>query len=176
MFITISASGFRLGSRVFISRKTGSWRYCQFRKIFPVSRYQYVKGSLACSLHDTGQGTMCMCVHMHVCLYAFRAYLHSYMYGMVWYGMVWHGMVWYVCVDAWMDGWMDGWMLSSHRCACTNFSLSLSRSLSLSIYIYATPPLMYPRFVLELCGMVVVSLQTFPISTILRHMQRTLKY
>ena len=42
--------------------------------------------------------------------------------------------------------------------------------------IYATPPLMYPRFVLELCGMVVVSLQTFPISTILRHMQRTLKY
>ena len=47
--------------------------------------------------------------------------------------------------------------------------------LRLYIYIYATP-LMYPRFVLELCGMVVVSLQTFPISTILRHMQRTLKY
>ena len=44
------------------------------------------------------------------------------------------------------------------------------------IYIFATPPLMYPRFVLELCGIVVVSLQTFPISTILRHMQRTLKY
>ena len=123
MFITISASGFRLGSRVFVSRKTGSWRYCQFRKIFPVSRYQYVKGSLACSLHDTGQGTMCMCVHMHVCLYAFRAYLHSYMYGMVWSGMVWYGMcAWtHGCMDAWMDGWMDG----SHRCVCTNFSLSL---------------------------------------------------
>ena len=44
------------------------------------------------------------------------------------------------------------------------------------VHTYAAPPLMYPRFVLELCGMVVVSLQTFPISTILRHMQRTLKY
>ena len=37
------------------------------------------------------------------------------------------------------------------------------------IYTYATP-LMYPRFVLEMSGIVVVSLQSFPISTILGHM------
>ena len=34
------------------------------------------------------------------------------------------------------------------------------------IYIYMLPPLMNPCFVLELSGIVVVSLQSFPISTI----------
>ena len=38
------------------------------------------------------------------------------------------------------------------------------------IYIYATPPLTYPRFVLELSGIVIVSLQIFAISTVLGHM------
>ena len=43
------------------------------------------------------------------------------------------------------------------------------------IYIY-TSPLMYPRFVLELSGIVVLSLQLFPISTIFGHMWSTRKY
>ena len=37
-------------------------------------------------------------------------------------------------------------------------------------YIHATPPLTYPRFVLELSGIVIVSLQIFAISTVLGHM------
>ena len=43
------------------------------------------------------------------------------------------------------------------------------------LYIY-TSPLMYPRFVLELSGIVVLSLQLFPISTIFGHMWSTRKY
>ena len=39
------------------------------------------------------------------------------------------------------------------------------------IYIYMLPPpLTYPRFVLELSGIVIVSLQIFAISTVLGHM------
>ena len=37
------------------------------------------------------------------------------------------------------------------------------------IYIYMLPP-PYPRFVLELSGIVIVSLQVFAISTVLGHM------
>ena len=53
------------------------------------------------------------------------------------------------------------WDLDGRVCVCV----------CIYIYMYVCfPPLMYPRFVLELSGIVVVSLQIFPISTILGHM------
>ena len=59
------------------------------------------------------------------------------------------------------------------------YTLYLPTTMRIYAYIYARmppPPHMYPRFVLELCGMVVVSLQTYPFSTILDHMQHEVQF
>ena len=49
--------------------------------------------------------------------------------------------------------------------------MTVTINMYIYIYIYMHPPLRYPRFVLESCKIVVVSLQTFPIATsILGHL------
>ena len=56
---------------------------------------------------------------------------------------------------------------------CCHYEVTCIQShteVHLFVYIYMLPPLMYPGFVLELSGIVVVPLQIFPISTILGHM------